>query len=164
LFQVIDHQNVTINSVPISEISYEYLVKNLALCGQKDQIFDFSILDNITFGHPYTDLEINEVIDVCNLEKFIYLAGGLDKKISAATTSFSGGEEKRLILARTLISKKPFIFLDEPLAGLDEQNRLSIAQKLSKYLKKYQLSCLVISHDESFDQYADQEIVYEKPL
>lgn len=82
------------------------------------------------------DPRIEKVLEVVNLK------ADLEKKIS----SFSGGQQARLLLASALIQKPDLLLLDEPTNNLDPEGLAHLA----KFLKDYDGTCIVISHDSEF--------------
>ncbi len=82
------------------------------------------------------DPRIDEVLEVVNL------VAPKDRIIS----SFSGGQQARLLLASALIQDPDLLLLDEPTNNLDKAG----IEHLTDFLKDYDKSCLVISHDAEF--------------
>ena len=82
------------------------------------------------------DPKIENVLEIVNLE------APYDKKIN----SFSGGQQARLLLAAALIQDPDLLLLDEPTNNLDKVG----IEHLTKFLIKYDKTCLVISHDADF--------------
>jgi ATP-binding cassette, subfamily F, member 3 len=82
------------------------------------------------------DVKIDEVLKIVNLE------AKYDKKIS----SFSGGQQARLLLASALIQNPDLLLLDEPTNNLDQEG----IDHLANFLINYPKTCLVISHDADF--------------
>lgn len=82
------------------------------------------------------DPKIDAVLDVVNLK------APKERIIS----SFSGGQQARLLLASALIQDPDLLLLDEPTNNLDTAG----IEHLTDFLKRYQKSCLVISHDADF--------------
>jgi len=60
--------------------------------------------------------------------------------------SLSGGEQQRVALARSLISKPSVLLLDEPLANLDRKRREQLLQYLSDYRIRHNIAILFITH------------------
>jgi ATPase subunit of ABC transporter with duplicated ATPase domains len=80
--------------------------------------------------------KIAEVLEVVNLK------APLDRKV----TTFSGGQQARLLLAQALIQDPDILLLDEPTNNLD---KAGIAH-LTRFLIDYPKTCIVISHDADF--------------
>lgn len=82
------------------------------------------------------DPRIDEVLEVVNLN------APKDRLIK----SFSGGQQARLLLASALIQDPDLLLLDEPTNNLDTAG----IEHLTEFLKNYQKTCMVISHDADF--------------
>lgn len=72
---------------------------------------------------------------------------GLKQTADMMPAELSGGMQKRVALARTLILKPEIILYDEPTAGLDPITGLEIINLIKNIQEKYQASALIISHD-----------------
>lgn len=92
------------------------------------------------------DPRIDTVLDVVNLK------ADHEKKVSA----FSGGQQARLLLASALIQEPDLLLLDEPTNNLDHAG----ISHLTKFLKDYEKTCLVISHDADFLNSFSDGVVY----
>lgn len=74
------------------------------------------------------------------------------------TSTLSGGQRSKLILAKLLLSKADFLLLDEPTNHLD----ISAIQWLEEFLKNFSGACLIISHDRYFlDKITDKTVELE---
>lgn len=82
------------------------------------------------------DVKIKRALDAVNFNT------DYDKKLS----DLSGGQQARLLLASALIQEPDILLLDEPTNNLDKEG---IAH-LTKFIKEYKKTCLVISHDAEF--------------
>ena len=92
------------------------------------------------------DPRIDGVLDIVNLK------APHDRLVS----SFSGGQQARLLLASALIQDPDLLLLDEPTNNLDKEG---IAH-LTKFLQEYDKTCLVISHDAEFLNAFTEGVLY----
>ncbi|HKC67068.1 MAG TPA: ATP-binding cassette domain-containing protein [Bacteroidia bacterium] len=83
------------------------------------------------------DTAIEEVLD----------AVGLKNKINEMPSDLSGGQKKRIGIARTLILKPEIMLYDEPTAGLDPVTCIEINDLINEVQKKYKTSSIIITHD-----------------
>jgi phospholipid/cholesterol/gamma-HCH transport system ATP-binding protein len=74
-------------------------------------------------------------------------AVGLSKTINQMPAELSGGQRKRIGIARTLILKPKIMLYDEPTAGLDPTTSLEICDLIKEVREKYHTSSIVITHD-----------------
>jgi phospholipid/cholesterol/gamma-HCH transport system ATP-binding protein len=74
-------------------------------------------------------------------------AVGLSDTINQLPSELSGGQQKRIGLARTLIMKPEVIFYDEPTAGLDPLTSSEINDLINEVQEKYKTSSIIITHD-----------------
>jgi phospholipid/cholesterol/gamma-HCH transport system ATP-binding protein len=72
---------------------------------------------------------------------------GLEKSIDKMPSELSGGMQKRIGLARTLIIKPEIILYDEPTSGLDTITSREISELIVSIQKKYKTSSIIITHD-----------------
>lgn len=68
-------------------------------------------------------------------------------RIDDAPTSFSGGMQQRLQLARTLVTQPRLVFMDEPTAGLDVSVQARILDLLRRLLNELGLAAVMVTHD-----------------
>lgn len=85
------------------------------------------------------DVRIDEVLEVVNLR-------GHAKVHDRIMSSFSGGQQARLLLASALIQDPDLLLLDEPTNNLDTAG----IEHLTQFLMEYKKTLIVISHDEEF--------------
>src|ERR1043166_537635 len=79
--------------------------------------------------------------------KDVLEAVGLSDTIDQLPSELSGGQQKRIGLARTLIMKPEIIFYDEPTAGLDPLTSSEINDLINDVQEKYKTSSIIITHD-----------------
>ena len=79
---------------------------------------------------------------------------GVPRSRSVAT--LSGGERQRTAVARALINRPRLLLADEPTGALDEKNRDLVADMLFELPERHGCGLLVVTHDETVAQRADQ--------
>jgi phospholipid/cholesterol/gamma-HCH transport system ATP-binding protein len=72
---------------------------------------------------------------------------GLAEAIDQLPSKLSGGQNKRIGLARTLILRPELMLYDEPTTGLDTGTGKEISELMIKMKKKYNISSITITHD-----------------
>ncbi|PBQ32841.1 ABC transporter ATP-binding protein [Sphingobacteriaceae bacterium] len=83
------------------------------------------------------DTSVEEVLD----------AVGLSDKINQMPGDLSGGQKKRIGIARTLILKPEIMLYDEPTSGLDPITSIEINELINEVQTKYKTSSIIITHD-----------------
>lgn len=74
-------------------------------------------------------------------------AVGLEDKINQLPSDLSGGQRKRIGIARTLILKPEIMLYDEPTSGLDPVTSSEIIELINDVQEKYNTSSIIITHD-----------------
>lgn len=116
---------------------------------QSPYIFQQSIAANLRLGNPdATDEELWSVLDAVSLGDWARnLPNDLATLLSSQGRNLSGGQCKRLVLARLLLRKSPVLLLDEPFDGLDKATIERICESLKNDYKPEIL--ILVSHVES---------------
>lgn len=94
-------------------------------------LFDETILENICFGNPFEEKKLWEVVEKAHLEEDI--AGfpeGIRKQAGKMGGSLSGGQRKRVALARALYDGGEILFLDGLSEDVDKKTEKALAEKL----------------------------------
>ena len=114
---------VRIDGHPADALRLESYRASFAYVPQDLLLFGVSAADNIRFGNPdATDEEIRAAASVSLFDEVAArLDDGYETELGEAGASLSGGEARRLMLARAAVRDAPILLLDEPLAGLDPQ-------------------------------------------
>ena len=138
--------HVFLNNINISDLpTYKRLDNGIAFLPQNSSIFQqLSVRENILSGLDFnksvdkeTKLQrLNELLDQFNLHEIQHTYG----------INLSGGERRKVELARCLIMKPKFILLDEPFAGIDPVT-IKETQQMLKTIKASGTGVLISDHN-----------------
>jgi len=123
---------------------HERALKGIGYLPQEASIFkDLSVEDNLMVAAQVgikdkqaQEARILELLDMFNIEPIRYRKG----------ISLSGGERRRVEIARALVNKPKFLLLDEPFAGVDPIAVMDI-QKVIHQLVSYDIGVLITDHN-----------------
>ena len=123
---------------------HQRALKGIGYLPQEASIFkDLSVEDNLMIaaevgikGKEAQEERILELLDMFNIEPIRYRKG----------ISLSGGERRRVEIARALVNKPKFLLLDEPFAGVDPIAVMDI-QKVIQQLVSYNIGVLITDHN-----------------
>ncbi|MDO5720173.1 MAG: thiol reductant ABC exporter subunit CydC [Actinomycetaceae bacterium] len=112
---------VTLNGVDIAQIDSETVGAYLSLTAEDAHIFATSVLENLRVANPeVTPAQAHTYLRKAGMENWLdSLHEGLDTVLGSGGTTVSGGERRRLLLARALASPANLMLLDEPGEHID---------------------------------------------
>jgi thiamine transport system ATP-binding protein len=119
--------------------------RSVGLVFQDEQLFPhLDVRANVAFGLRMAGRSRHEqAARVDELLALVGLPGFADRRV----TSLSGGEAKRVALARSLAPAPAVLLLDEPLTGLDPELHDRLATDLAALLRRTGTTALMVTHD-----------------
>lgn len=124
--------------------------------GQRPYLFHGSIADNLRLADPTaSDASLRSAAEVAQVMRFAgQLPQGLDTLIGERGHGLSGGEARRIGLARLLLRQADILLLDEPTAFLDPDTEAALLQALAVHLRGRTL--VVATHSPAVIAWADR--------
>jgi ATP-binding cassette subfamily C protein CydC len=128
-----DAGRVLLGGVDIAMLAAADIRRRIASLSQTTHLFDDTIRANLLLGRPEADdAALWRALDQAELGSFVRaLPDGLDTWLGEDGTRVSGGQGRRLALARALLSPAPILILDEPCAGLDAETERAFLATLN---------------------------------
>lgn len=140
--------SVRINGTDIRDFKVASLRDRIGLCMQENLLFGESIAENLALGKPESSsAEQWTALERAGADDFVRaLPGGLDTVLGSQGKGLSGGQRRRLVLARTLLRGAAILVVDEPFSGLDRV----VAERVHRTLRDYARTrvVVVIAHEQ----------------
>ena len=140
---------ILINNVDIQYIDTNYLRSNIVYVNQRTTLYSKTVIENIMYGNNY--LSEADVLRFMKRYDLLDIYSRLDKGIysecGVGGSFLSIGMQKIIILLRAILkSNYKIIIFDEPLAGIDKNNRIKIIEMIKDISKNR--TVIIITHDE----------------
>ena len=136
----VSNGSITVDDTPIEQ--YDSVYDCMTVVRQEAVLFHDTLRSNLTMYRDIPDKRLLDMLNKLGLEKFSSKAS-LDAVISENGANLSGGEKKRICLARALLRDTEVLILDEPLANLDDKTAGKIEDLLLSITGK---TMIVVSH------------------
>ncbi len=130
----------------LNELDEATYLKQVGVVLQEDHFLEETIKENIRYGNPAaTNRELKKVIELAGLDEVLTrLTKGWESPMGDGGVQLSGGERKRIALARALLKQPKLLILDEPTAPLDDQNEARFHQIFTSVME--QCTTLLVTH------------------
>ncbi|MGC8531815.1 MAG: thiol reductant ABC exporter subunit CydC [Acidiphilium sp.] len=138
--------SIRLGGVDLARLSAADVRTRIAYLAQTTHLFADTVRNNLRLARPdATDAQLWTALEAARIADMVRgLPDQLDAWVGEQGAQFSGGEGRRLALARTLLSPAPILILDEPCAGLDPATERDFMTTLN--LTTEGRSVLLITH------------------
>jgi len=137
----------------------ESVRERVGLCLQDAVLLGESVRANLALGRAeLSDAHLWSALESVGAAQFVRaLPHGLDTLLGAQGAGLSGGQARRLALARTLLRQPPILIVDEPFAGLDAVSAEHVLAELRAVARRG-AAVIVIAHERELLEHYDQVV------
>ncbi|MGE4372309.1 MAG: thiol reductant ABC exporter subunit CydC [Xanthobacter sp.] len=160
-FRAPDKGDIRFGDDSVDAYDPDALRKRMTVLSQHDHLFSATIRDNLRIAAPQAnDAALEAACEKAGILPFIKAQPqGLDTFVGVHGAKVSGGEARRLGLARTLLKDAPLLILDEPTEGLDTDTERRVLDAL--LADTGEKSVLLITHRHAGLEQMDEVVVME---
>ncbi len=142
--EVAEVMNYDLTSIKDSQIPY--LRRKIGIIFQDFQLLtDRSVYDNLSFVLKATDWKNDDAI-AQRIDE-VLSAVGMDKKGYRMPHELSGGEQQRVVIARSLLNKPKLILADEPTGNLDPETGKDLVDLLHRICREENTAIIMATHN-----------------
>jgi ABC-type multidrug transport system fused ATPase/permease subunit len=154
----VDAGRVLMDGVDVRELSPIELRHQLAFVPQDPWLLDGTIAENIAFGSATaTRAQVLEAGRAAWVDEFaLALPEGYDTPLGESGVGLSGGQRRRVALARAVVSAAPVILLDEPTTSLDAEAARQVIGAIRSAIRDR--TVVLVTHDPVLAAIADRTV------
>lgn len=152
---------ILLDGVDLKEFDPESIAQVVSVVAQESYLLHASVRENLLWAAPTaTEAELWQALEAAQIAELVRgLPQGLETQVGQRGHRFSGGEQQRLAIARTMLRKPKVLVLDEATSALDTMTEALVQQALDELAVGR--TTLLIAHRLSTVMRADRIVVLE---
>ena len=156
---------LTLDGVPPWQVARSQAAARVCLTAEDAHVFHTNVLENLRVARgDVTPAEARQLLDQAGLGDWLEaLPDGVETVVGTDAATLSGGERRRLLLARALAAPAPLMLLDEPGEHLDATTADRLVADLLTVGARQGRGTLLVTHRLSSLAYADEVLVMGRP-
>ena len=161
-FYDVNKGDIKIDGHSVREVTLDSLREQVGIVPQETMLFNGSVYNNILYGRlDATKEEIEAAAKAANAHDFIMqLTDGYETKLGDRGVNLSGGQRRRIAIARAILKNPRILILDEATSALDTESERVVQEALDRLMVGR--TSFVIAHRLSTVKNADKILVLEK--
>ena len=156
---------LTLDGVPPWQVARSQAAARVCLTAEDAHVFHTNVLENLRVARgDVTPAEARQLLDQAGLGDWLEaLPDGVETVVGTDAATLSGGERRRLLLARALAAPTPLMLLDEPGEHLDATTADRLVADLLTVGTHQGRGTLLVTHRLSSLAHADEVLVMGRP-
>lgn len=153
----IESGELLVDGYSINTIGHSHFRKYIAIVSQQEGLISGSVAENIAFFDPNTSqAKIDEAAKRAHIfDEIMLMPMQFETRINSShSSSLSGGQTQRILIARAIYAKPTILFMDEATSALDAE----MEKKITKTLSEMDITRVSIAHRKETRRIADREI------
>lgn len=154
-----DRGIISTGGIDLRELALRDVRARAALVPQDAWVMAGTIGENVRYGTPgATDAKVHAACAAALVNEFAdRLPGGLQTVVGEGGTLLSGGQRRRIALARALLRGSPLLLLDEPTSGLDAASEALVIEAIQRAASGR--TVVIVTHQLALAETADRVVV-----
>ncbi len=142
------HGVIRLAGINLADLSGEQVRSRFAVLSQHAHLFNTTLRSNLRLAAPDADdSRLRQACRAAGIEDFVdSLPAGLDTPVGELGSALSGGQARRIALARTLLKPAPILILDEPTEGMDAVTAEQVMRGIHAWVSAQTQTLIVITH------------------
>lgn len=135
---------ILVDGTALNDMNIKSWRKKIGYIPQDIYLFDGTVAENVSFGHPYDEQRVIMCLKKANIYGFLDAGDGLNTKVGEDGIMLSGGQKQRIGIARALYGDPEILIFDEGTSALDIETEAKIVEEIFSIGKDKTL--IIVAH------------------